>query len=329
MTFIWPYLLISLLGVPFLIGAYFRLLQKRRQRLADLGPLGIVQTQSGATVGRRRHIPPLLFLIGISLLLFSLARPEMMVNLPRLEGTVIIIFDVSSSMMADDLNPTRIDAAKAAAQAFIENQPSTIQIGIVAFGNGGLIVQPPTYERGEALATIDRLSTQGGTSLAEGIFTALAAIAGEGFVIEGDATEASSATIDIGYNPSSVILMLSDGENTNETDPLPMAEIAANAGVRIYPVGVGTSDGAIIEVDGFSILTQLNEGVLQEIANLTNGTYYHADDAEALEDIYQTIDLQLTVQGDTMEITAILAGISLLLMIVGGSLSMFWFGRIP
>ncbi len=334
MTFIWPIMLFSLLLVPLLIWGYRRQVRRRDQGTAVLGPLGLVQSGDGTAVGRRRHISPILFLIGLTLLLFALSRPEMPVSLPRIEGTVILAFDVSNSMLAEDLEPSRIDAAKTAARTFVENQPSTIRVGVVAFSNGGLIVQPPTDVQADVLSTIDRLTPQGGTSLGQGIFTALNAIAGETIVLDEDALEPdnlaqSIESLQIDEFSSAVIVLLSDGENTTFPEPLAIAQIAAEAGVRVYTVGIGSPEGIMLELDGFSVVTQLNEAALQEIADLTNGRYYYATDEQALRDIYQNIDLQLTIRGESMEITAILAGISLVFMLVSGALSMLWFGRVP
>lgn len=334
MTLIWPWMLLTFLLVPLFVGLYVRLLRQRRQAVSDLGPLGIVQNQAGRHVGRRRHLPPGFFLLGLTFLLLGMARPEMPVSLPRVEGTVILAFDVSNSMLADDLEPSRIEAAKAAARAFVENQPSTIQVGVVAFGNGGLVVQPPTNEQADILAAIDRLSPQGGTSLGRGIFTALTAIAGEPIALDETAFEEGTLPedlppIEIEDYSSAVIILLTDGENTGPPEPLAVAQLAAEAGVRIYPVGIGSAEGAVLEVDGFYILTQLNEPVLQEIASLTNGRYYHAEDEESLQEIYKNVDLQMTIKGEKMEVTSILAGIGSFFFLIGGALSMLWFGRIP
>jgi Ca-activated chloride channel family protein len=297
--------------------------------MAALGPLGFVQNSSGGELGKRRHIPVLFILLGITLLLFGLARPEMIVRLPRVEGTVILAMDVSQSMSADDLEPTRIEAAKEAALAFIENQPRTIRIGVVAFSNGGLIVQQPTDDRAAILTTIDRLSPQGGTSLGQGIFSSLNAIAGEAIVIDADVLEQEQQPIQIGNYPSAVVLLLTDGQNTGPPDPLEIAQIAAEAGVRIYPVGIGTLEGTILEIDGFNMLAQLNEKPLKEIANLTNGKYFQAEDEESLQEIYENVDLELTISEEKTEITAVVAGISLIFLIIGGTLSLLWFGRVP
>ena len=125
------------------------------------------------------------------------------------------------------------------------------------------------------------------------------------------------------------MLLLTDGENTESPDPLEIAQLAAEAGVRIYPVGIGSAEGTVIQLEGFNVLTQLNEPTLQEIASLTNGSYYHAEDEETLYEIYDTIDLQLATRGEKTEVTALFAGLGLLFFLVGGLLSLFWFGRMP
>lgn len=322
-------MLLSLLLIPLFVGAYVRLLNKRKQALANLGPLGKVHNGSGQEFNQRRHVPPLFFLLGLTILMFGLARPEMVVDLPRVEGTVILAFDVSLSMVADDLEPTRIDAAKAAARSFVENQPSTIKIGVVAFSNGGLIVQQPTNDQTAILAAIERLSPQGGTSLGQGIFTSLNAIAGEAISIEEISFEEGVQPFEIEDYSSAVVLMLTDGENLGPPEPLEIAQVAADAGVRFYPVGIGSTTGSVIEIEGFNILTQLNETILQEIASITNGSYYHAEDEESLQEIYDNVDLQLTIDGEKVEITSIVAGIGLIFFLIGGVLTLFWFGRAP
>jgi Ca-activated chloride channel family protein len=329
MSFIWPTMLLSLLLIPLFVGLYIWIQQRRKRFAASYSSLGLVQEAAGSRPGLRRHIPPAFFLAGLTLLLFALARPEMVVSLPRVEGTVILAFDVSNSMNADDLEPTRMEAAKVAARAFVENQPSTVLIGVVAFSSGGLVVQPPTDDQAAVLATIDRLSPQGGTSLGQGIFSSLSAIAGEAIVIEETSLEEGAELDQLWHFPSAVVVLLSDGENTEPPDPLEITQIAADAGVRIFPVGIGSSEGAVVEVDGFNIVTQLNETPLQQIAGLTNGVYYNAEDEESLREVYETIDLQLTVKEEKMEVTSIVAGLSILLFLAGGALSLFWFGRVP
>jgi Ca-activated chloride channel family protein len=328
MTFIWPWMLTTLLLVPLLVWGDMQLRRRRRQAAVDLGPLSVVQDGSGRSPDRRRHILALFSLLGLTLLFFGLSRPEMFVDLPRVEGTVILAFDVSSSMTADDVDPTRIEAAKVAARMMVENQPSTIRVGVVAFGNGGLVVLPPTNDQAAVFAAIDRLKPQGATPLAQGIFTALNAIAGQAIPIDPAALE-KGTPIEIGSYPSAVVLLLTDGENTVAPDPLEIAQLAAESGVRIYPLGIGSPEGVVLQIDGFNVLSRLDEKILKKIADLTNGAYYHAADSESLREIYRNVDLQLTIRGEKMEVTALFAGLGLLFFLVGGILSLLWFGRIP
>ena len=329
MSFIWPWMLLLLILIPITIGVYIWLRRKGRRSSEVFGTLAAAHTGTGITVGERRHIPPAFFLVGLSLLIFSTARPQMTINLPRVEGTVILAFDVSNSMNAEDLEPSRIDAAKEAAKTFIESQPPTILIGVVSFSNGGFIIQRPTNDKEAILTAIDRLSPEGGTSLGQGIFTSLNAAAGEPIAIDLSSLDQDTERPQIEDFSSTVIVLLTDGENTVSQDPLEVAQLAADAGVRIYPVGIGSSKGSVLEIDGFNILSQLDEISLQQIANLTNGTYYNAHEESSFEEIYENVNLQLTISGEKMEITAVIAGFGLILFIMGGLISLIWFGRAP
>ena len=329
MTFIWPWMLLLLLLIPLFIWGYVWLGQRRQRETAVWGTMGVMQSQTGQKLGRKRHIPITLYLIGLAFLFVGLARPEMFVDLPQVSGTVILAFDVSNSMIAEDLEPTRMEAAKTAAKIFVENQPGTIDIGVVAFSNGGLVVQPPTNDQAVLLETVDRLTPQGATSLGHGIFTSLNAIAGNPVSVDLEAFEEGIPALEIDDVKSAVILLLTDGENTESPDPLLIAQLAAEAGVRIYPIGIGSAEGSVIELDGYSILSQLNEGMLQDIASLTNGVYYQADDEETLQEIYENVDLQLTISGEKTEVTAVFAGIGVLFFLIGALLALIWLGRMP
>lgn len=328
MSFTWPLMLAALLIVPLLAGAYAWLVRRRASAATGMGLRLTDATPRGGLL-QRRHVPPALFLLAITLLLFSLARPTVVLALPRLEGTVILAFDVSTSMTADDLQPSRMEAAKAAASAFVRKQPSTVKIGIVAFSDNAFVTVPPTDVREEVLAGIRNLAPQGGTSLSEGIFASLGAIAGKTITLPDDATEDDLLSMDIGHFGSGVIVLLSDGEHTSRMDPLHVAELAAGAGVRIYPIGLGKPEGATLTVDGFRIATTLNEPLLQEIAKTTEGEYLRAEDEAQLTEIYRNIDLQLTTTGKDTEITSFLAGVALLVMSAGAVLTIRWFGRVP
>jgi Ca-activated chloride channel family protein len=329
MTFLWPGLLWSLVLLPLAIVVYAQRLRRRQDILAELSSFEPNAVQARRPAQLRRHLPSAFMFFGLGVLLFGLARPQMKVALPHTEGTVILALDVSNSMSADDVEPSRLEAAKSAARVLVEGQPAAVQLGVVTFGGSGQIIQPPTDDQAAVLAAIDRITAEGGTSLGEAIFTSLNAIAGRALSIDAAAADDSGQALRIDDYSSAVVMLFTDGENTEMPDPLEVANLAAEAGVRVYTVGVGTTEGATVEVDGFNIVSQLNEPALQDIASETNGAYYQVDDQQSVDAIYDQVDLQLTSNGQDMEITSILAGISALLLLAGGVLALSWFGRVP
>jgi Ca-activated chloride channel family protein len=328
-------LFFALLLVPLLIAFYLILQRRRRKVAAKYGSFGLLQGASGKGVGLRRHIPPILFLVSISILMFALARPQTEVNLPRIEGTVILAFDVSGSMAATDLQPTRMEAAKAAAKDFVQHQPPSVQIGIIAFSDSGFSIQAPTNDQTAILASINRLTPQRGTSLANGIFVSLNTIAAMGqqnpnyYSSLTPVPTPSPTAVPQGTYSSAVIVLLTDGENNENPDPLAAAQTASKAGVRIYTVGIGSAAGVNVHVNGFTVHTQLDEPTLQQIAQITGGTYYNADSKEALLKIYDNLNPQLIIKPEKTEVTSLFAGASVLVMLIGGLFSLLWFSRLP
>ena len=330
MPFVWPEALFVLLAIPLFVALYMRMQQRRRRIAASYGRLGLVQETGGRGLGVRRHIAPALFLLSLTILIVALARPQTVVSLPRIEGTAILAFDVSGSMAADDLKPTRMEAAKAAARDFVQRQPLGVQIGVVAFSESGFGVQAPTNDQETILASINRLKPERGTSIGQGILASLRTISGA------DDGEDSPAAGDVTPTPvpdgtytSAVIVLLSDGENNVSPDPLVAAQTAADHGVRIYTIGIGSAAGTILEVNGFTVHTHLDEAMLQQISQLTDGAYYSAENEQDLREIYENINLQLVVKSDEMEVTSILAGAGILVLLIGGALSLVWFSRLP
>ncbi|MCC6612280.1 MAG: VWA domain-containing protein [Anaerolineae bacterium] len=334
MTFIWPPMLLLLVLVPVLVALYVRVQQRRRRLIASYGGSMLKPSRELRGANDRRHIPPLFFLIGLTILIFALARPETVVGVPRIEGTVILAFDISGSMAADDLEPTRLEAAKAAAQAFVERQPPSVRIGVVAFSDSGLAIQQPTYNQEDILAAIRRLDPARGTSLGNGMIVSLDVIearpAETNFYSNPTPQPTPSPTpVPAGTYQAGVIVMLTDGENTDAPDPLEVAQAAADRGVRIYPIGIGSPTGTVLNIEGFNVFTQLDEALLREIAGRTGGTYFNAASAEELLDIYDNLDREFVITPEPMEITPLLAGLSILMLLTGGVLSMLWFGRVP
>jgi Ca-activated chloride channel family protein len=322
-------MLLWLAVVPFLVLAYVGVVRRRSRRAERLASEGLVATTAGRRGLRvRRHVPFALFATALVLVCVGLARPTMSFALPQREGTVILAFDVSNSMRAKDLEPNRMEAAKVAATAFAERQPSTIRIGVVAFGDSAVTVLRPTNVTDEVVATIRRLTTNGGTSVGQGLFTSLSTIAGKPLQIDESDLEGEGEDVNIGFFGSSAIVLLSDGENTSRPDPLLLAEVASSAGVRVHAIGLGTPAGTVVEVEGFNVATALDEKLLTEIAEITDGSYNRAGDAATLTRIYESIDLKLARVEREREVTALFAAAGGLLLAVGSLLSIAWFGRV-
>jgi Ca-activated chloride channel family protein len=325
MTFVWPWLLLSLGAIPLLWRGYRSLLRRRAARQAQLAAVGLVPAGSA---GSRRHVAPALFLGALVLLFVALARPQATVAEPRRQGTVVLAFDVSSSMGAKDVEPSRMEAAKAAARAFVQKQPATIRLAVVAFGQSGVISRQPTDDHAAVLAAIDRLSPQGGTALGRGIQTSLSAIAGRTVQLDPPSGSPEATGQNLGYYGSAAVILLSDGENTDGPDPLQAAELASTAGVRVYPIGLGSPGGTVLEVDGFQVATALDEPLLRRIATTTDGAYFAAADAQALTGVYESIDVSWTVESRHIEVTALFAAAAAVLLLVGVGLSLARSGRV-
>ena len=328
-------MLLLLVLVPLLIVLYIVLQQRRRQLVAQYSRLGFVQGAMAHGPGIRRHIPPAIFLAGFTILMVALARPQTVVSLPKQEGTVILAFDDSGSMVADDLEPTRMEAAKAAARDFVQRQPLTVQTGVVAFSDNGFTVQVPTNDKDAILAAINRLAPQRGTSLASGILASLNTIAagtGQAPHLYSNVTPSptpSPTPVPKGTYTSAVIVLLTDGENNESPDPLAAAQTAADRGVRIYTVGIGSATGTTVHVNGFTVHTQLDEAMLKQISELTGGAYYNAENEQDLLKIYDNLNSQLVIKPEKTEVTSVFAGASILLLLAGGVFSLLWFSRLP
>lgn len=325
MTLTWPWMLVGLLVLPVLVVAYRRLLAGRAARVRAMAAEGLVVVERR---DRLRHVGPALLLGALALLVLALTRPVAAVAEPHREGTVVLAFDVSNSMAATDLKPTRLEAAKAAARGFVGAQPPSVRIAVVAFGGSGVVTQRPTDDRTAVLAAIARLKPQSDTSLAGGILGGLSAIAGRPVHAPSDTETGATDETPIGYYSGTAIVLLTDGENTSGADPQSLADLASAAGVRIDPVGLGTPAGTVIEVDGFSIATALDEPVLRQIADTTGGTYRRASDAATLAAVYDSIQLQWTTRSVPHEITSLVAGVAALLLLAGATVTVLRQGRV-
>ena len=314
--------------MPLCVLAYVHLQRRRNRHAANLGAVGAVRKEPATLAGLRRHVPPAIFLIGVAILALASARPQLTLPLPRMEGTVMLAFDVSASMAADDVEPTRMDVAKQIAETLVDRRPNSARIGVVAFGESGLVVQPPTDDDEALDATIDRLMPQSGTSLGRGILTALNLVSPDPGLGSEDARSVDGVTSRGAFEPA-VIVLLTDGENTDPPDPLEAAQTAIDRGVRVHTVGLGTAEGTVVEVDGFNLYTQLNDSILQEMALLTEGVYFGIEELEDVTSVYERLETEFVVESREIEITSALGGVSALLFLGAAALSLLWFGRAP
>jgi len=329
MTFASPAWLFGLLALPVVVAAYSWSRRRRAAQQTALAAKGLVTTESGRSPGWRRNLPFALFLTALALIVVACARPMTTVRLPRREATVVLCLDVSNSMAASDVKPSRIGAAESVAKDFVRQQTSSVRIGVVAFGDGGVIVQPPTFDHSDVLSAINDLSLGGGTSLGTGILTSLDAIAGKTIrVSPAELANDASGQVNVGYYGGSTIILFSDGEDTSQTNPLTWARLASIAGVRIETIGVGTAAGTTVRIDGFTVATALDSQTLRDVATVTNGSYHQVDDAAALEAISKGIDLHFTLVKQYTEITAAFAAAAALALVAGALMSMLWLGRV-
>ena len=289
-----------------------------RRRVAALAAAGL------AGPSRARQAGVWLTIAGIAVLAIAVSGPAASLPVPRQSGTVILAMDVSNSMGAKDVAPDRLAAAQQAARSFIAAQPRSIDIGVVAFANGALVTGRPTSDHAKATAVISRLKVSGGTSLGSAILAALSAITGKAISVGGNGAVSS-----IGYWPSATIVIFSDGQDEGPaSDTATAAAAAEKAGVRIDTVGVGTTGGTTVDVDGYHLFTALDAGVLKSIARATRGTYYPVSDASQLSRIASTIKLRLTVTSQQLPLAGAFIALAIVLLAAGSVLTVARSGRV-
>jgi Ca-activated chloride channel family protein len=334
------------LAVPALIAAYFFLLRRKKQSALRYASLSMVKEAMGPGQRFRRHIPPLLFLVALIVMIMAIARPAALVTLPSQHMTIILAMDVSGSMRATDVEPNRISAAQAAAKAFVAEQPSYVRIGVVSFAGTAAVVQAPTHNRADVVAAIDRFQLQRATAIGSGIIVSLATIfpdegidvssliygrnAPRGVPLDQPRKSEKPAfkPVPPGSYTSAAIILLTDGQRTTGPSSIEAAQMAADRGVRIFTVGIGTPAGETIGFEGWSMRVRLDEPTLKAIANLTRGEYFHAGSAGDLKKVYQSLNSRLVLEKKETEITALFSAAAAITALGSGLLSLLWFNRI-
>jgi Ca-activated chloride channel family protein len=334
----WPRMLWLLAPLAILLLAYLHLGARQRRARTRLAGLSLLADIRGS--GRlRRALPPLVFFLGLVALTASVSRPQAELMLPSRHRDVILAIDISGSMRATDVKPNRLAAAQSAARAFIESQPPQSRIGIVAIAGSASLVQSPTDNREELLQAIERLQLQRGTALASGIYVALATLLPEANInLENlQQTQAwgggpgfyKEEPLPPGSNHSAAIVLLTDGESNTGPDPQEAAKFAADHGVRIYTVGIGSTDGITLGFSGWSMRVRLDEEALRNIATATLGDYYAATSAQELKSIYQQLSTRMVIaRSRSVEVTAMFVAVGAVLLVISALCSVLWFNRV-
>jgi Ca-activated chloride channel homolog len=344
MTFVWPQMLWLLAAVPAVIAVYVMMVRRKSKAALRYASLTLVRDAQGAGQRIRRHVPPFLFLVALTLMLVAIARPAAVVTLPSAHETVILAMDVSGSMRATDVKPSRLVAAQEAARAFVADQPKTTRIGVVSFAATASVVQTPTHSREDILGAIERFQLQRGTAIGSGILVSLKTIFPDAefdlrsfnprreekkaAAIDSNAASKQPPKVAPGSYSSAAIILLTDGQTTTGPDPIEAARMAADRGVRVYTVGIGTTSGEIIGAEGWSMRVRLDEESLKTIANVTRADYFYAGNAVELQKIYKNLNAKLFFEQKETEITALFAAAAAVLALISASLSLLWFNRI-
>ena len=349
MRFLWSDLLWLLLIVPLAVAAYVYALNRRKHAVLRYASLMLVRDAVGRGQWWRRHLPALLLLLALTSALVGIARPSAIFLLPDQHQTIVLAMDVSRSMRATDIQPSRIGAAQSAVKAFVNDLPPNVRVGIVTFAGTAAVVQTPTDNRDELIAAVDRFQLQRQTAIGSGLLAALALLLPDaGIDLEEDSFDgafsrrgraaplagAGERPVQKEFKPvppgsytAGAIVLLSDGRRTMGPDPLMAAKMAAERGVRVHTVGFGTKDGGPVASYNSVIYMRFDEEALKAIAGITEGEYYHAGSAADLQNVYKNLTSKLSLERTLTELSAFFGATAALLALVAAMLSLLWVHR--
>ncbi|MBN9554044.1 MAG: VWA domain-containing protein [Alphaproteobacteria bacterium] len=350
MTFLWPPAFWFLLVLPLLALAYWRGAGKRGRVLARYPALLAASQVRGWKGAIRRHLPPLLLLVSFALLVVAFARPAATITLASQRGTLILAMDVSGSMRADDVRPTRMTAAQLAAMEFVKERPRQVKIGLVAFSGGAFLVQAPTDDNLELNAAIEQLRPERMTAIGSAVLTSMQTLfpdqhfdtmlpgfGGDQFYLGTPIENARKPKaekpklpkpVEPGSYKSAAIILMTDGKSTLGPDPVEAARIASNYGVRVYTIGFGTPNGQISLWGDRVMKVQLDEETLKQMAKITNAQYFHAKTQKELSNIYRQLNTKLQAETTLEEISAFFVAGAALFAALSVFLSLAWHGRV-
>jgi Ca-activated chloride channel homolog len=345
-NFLWPEFLWLMLLLPLMVLLYVWLLRRRRKAAVSFPSLSIVKQAMAGQVSWRRHVPPALFLLALGAMLLAAARPTAVITLPSNQKTIILAMDVSGSMRATDIQPTRFVAMQQAAKAFLTTLPREVKVGIVAFAGAAQVAQYPTLSRDDLVQAIDRFQMQRATATGNAIVISLAALFPDAGITLEQLTPGRSGAgmarslneppqvkkehtpVPPGSYNSAAVIMLTDGQRTTGVDPLEAAKMAADRGVRVYTVGIGTVDGETIGFEGWSMRVRLDEETLKAVASRTAADYFYAGNAADLNKVYEKLSSRISTETKETEISGLLALLAAMLAVISASLSVLWFNRV-
>ncbi len=350
MRFIWQDALWLLALVPLLALAYELIVRRTRSKEAlRYTDLALVRAADGASQRLRRRIPPLVFLLGVTAALLAVARPTAVFLQPAHRGTVVLAMDVSISMAATDIQPTRLAAAQAAASEFVRKVPPGVRIGVVAFGGYSEVVRWPTVDKAQVLKALTRLQFQQYTAIGTALLAALITVQPGAAVdpkydlfsrTDNLPEPWTGTSVDFPVrlnekpaggrlNPSAFIILVSDGKSTLGVPETQAAEMVAAYGIRVYTIGVGTPYGGVAHVEGSSpIHAEFEEEALKRVADLTHAEYFHASNPDKLKRIYDALSEEAIRERREAEVSVVLVAMAGALLILGATLSLTWHDRL-
>jgi Ca-activated chloride channel homolog len=340
-----PHHLWLMLALPVLPLAYLWLLRRRGKLAVRYSNIGMVRA---AASGRawRQHVPPALLLLALAGLLLAAARPMARVPLPWARTTVILAMDISLSMRVSDVKPTRLVAAQEAAKQFLSELPKKVEVGLVTFAGSSQVAHATTLDRPALVAAIDNFQMQTGTAVGSAIVSSLIELfpdhgidleeltfgvykpRGRSLDDKDKPAPKQITPVAPGSYDAAAIILLTDGRRTTGVDTLEAAKMAADRGVRIDVIGLGSVNDAAAMPEGMPIYLQLDEPTLREVARMTGGEYHHAGTAEALRSVYENLGSRVQVQTRETEVSALFALLSAGLALMAGGLSLVWFRRV-
>ena len=319
MSFTWPLVLLALAAVPVLVALYIDRDRRRVASQAEFGNPDLLPNMVDHEPGRLRYLPPLIMLVALVLLIVGVARPHATVSVPREEATVVLALDVSRSMKATDVEPTRLDAARTAAKTFLDTVPEKFRVGVVSFASRAAVGVAPTEDRELVVTALDTLAPGEGTAIGDAVALSLRV---------GQPQEEGAVV------PPRAIVLLSDGaRDGGAVDPAEAAKAAKEQGVPVYSVLVGTPDGVVEEelTGGYRRIIRVptNPETLEQIAVTSGGEFFAAPDAEGLSRVYEDLGSRLGTREQDREITDVFAAIAAALLLAAATISVVLFRRVP